>query len=272
MADVQKEYGFTPIAHDIIEALAARVISPDEWRVLMVVFRKTYGWDKKQDWIPLSQFVEITGMGKPHICRALKKLLQRNIIARSGNGVAQTGNASTQVYGIQKDFDKWEGLLPKQATLKRCPNRQCVVAQTGNASLPDQAPSIDTTSIETTSIEKHSCAKFKLFWNAYPKKKSKGQAEKAFEKIKPDAQLLEKMISSIEESKRSEDWMKQGGQFIPYPATWLNAKGWEDEPVEPGIFAGLISDKTVRTMKNIELWENDHEKSEKIRGFNDGDF
>jgi hypothetical protein len=70
---------------------------------------------------------------------------------------------------------------------------------------------------------------FKRFWTAYPKKRSKGQAEKIWAKIHPDEQLLEKILSTIERAKKSEDWIKEAGQFIPYPATWLNAKGWEDE-------------------------------------------
>lgn len=70
---------------------------------------------------------------------------------------------------------------------------------------------------------------FDIFWKAYPKKKSKGQAEKAWEKIKPSEQLLETMLSTIETAKTSKEWAKDNGEFIPYPATWLNAKGWEDE-------------------------------------------
>ncbi len=71
--------------------------------------------------------------------------------------------------------------------------------------------------------------RFKRFWSVYPKKKSKGQAEKAWSKINPSEQLLETIISKIEQAKTSQDWLKDNGQYIPYPATWLNAKGWEDE-------------------------------------------
>ena len=71
--------------------------------------------------------------------------------------------------------------------------------------------------------------RFEVFWKAYPKKKSKGQAEKVFAKINPDEQLLATMLATIERAKKSEDWQKEGGQYIPYPATWLSAKGWEDE-------------------------------------------
>lgn len=79
----------------------------------------------------------------------------------------------------------------------------------------------------------HSCADtenlFEQFWSAYPKKRSKGQAEKAWNKINPSNELYITIMRSLDKAKVSKDWTKDGGQFIPYPATWLNAKGWEDE-------------------------------------------
>ena len=71
--------------------------------------------------------------------------------------------------------------------------------------------------------------RFDAFWEAYPRKRSKGQAEKTWVKINPDDDLLEEILAGLENAKRSVDWQKDGGQYIPYPATWLNAKGWEDE-------------------------------------------
>lgn len=74
-------------------------------------------------------------------------------------------------------------------------------------------------------------ARFEKFWAEYPKKKSKGAAEKIFMRINPSEQLMEKIIFSLRQAKTSGDWTKNDGKFIPYPATWLNAKGWEDEPI-----------------------------------------
>ena len=71
--------------------------------------------------------------------------------------------------------------------------------------------------------------RFDAFWEAYPRKRSKGQAEKTWVKINPDDDLLEEILTGLASAKQSVDWQKDGGQFIPYPATWLNAKGWEDE-------------------------------------------
>lgn len=87
--------------------------------------------------------------------------------------------------------------------------------------------------------------KFDTFWKAYPKRKSKGQAEKAFVKINPDEQLLAIMLATIERGIKSTDWQKDGGKFIPYPATWLNAKGWEDEFSEKEVSLGKAQSREL---------------------------
>ena len=71
---------------------------------------------------------------------------------------------------------------------------------------------------------------FDRFWGAYPRKVSKADARKAFAKLNPDAALVEDMLRALDWQKRLPDWTKDRGQFIPYPATWLNARRWEDEP------------------------------------------
>jgi len=70
---------------------------------------------------------------------------------------------------------------------------------------------------------------FLSFWSAYPKKTGKGDAFKSWKKIQPDAVLQAKMIAAIAEQEKSEQWQKEGGQFVPNPATWLNQGRWDDE-------------------------------------------
>ena len=89
---------------------------------------------------------------------------------------------------------------------------------------------------------------FDLFWSTYPKKKSKGQAEKIWNRIKPNEQLVAIMIAKIKQAMTSEDWLKNNGQFIPHPATWLNAKGWEDEGYQENI-------KTKTTIFKVDNYE-----------------
>lgn len=70
---------------------------------------------------------------------------------------------------------------------------------------------------------------FDRFWSAYPRKVAKPAARKKFESLNPDGQLLEKMIQAVERQKKSDQWTKDGGQFIPHPATWISQRRWEDE-------------------------------------------
>lgn len=70
---------------------------------------------------------------------------------------------------------------------------------------------------------------FAAFWEAYPKKAGKAAALKAWNKLAPDVVLQEQMGKALEVQKQSQQWRKDGGQFIPMPATWLNGRRWEDE-------------------------------------------
>lgn len=109
MASPQKENGYTAVANEIMDALARIRINGVAWQVLNVVLRKTYGWNKKEDAIALSQFCEATGLKKPTVCKALNHLISMKVVTNNGNGVAKT-------YMLQKDFDKWVA-LPKKVTL-----------------------------------------------------------------------------------------------------------------------------------------------------------
>lgn len=79
---------------------------------------------------------------------------------------------------------------------------------------------------------------FDRFWKAYPLKKAKQAALKAWKKINPDKQLAETIIAAVEKQKRWEDWIRDNGQYIPHPATWLNQGRWEDEERKSGTSSG----------------------------------
>lgn len=74
--------------------------------------------------------------------------------------------------------------------------------------------------------------RFERWYNTYPKKRSRGDAERAWSKIRPspDDRLVDAMIAKTEEWASSWEWTKEGGQFVPNPATWLNNKRWTDGP------------------------------------------
>ena len=70
---------------------------------------------------------------------------------------------------------------------------------------------------------------FDQFYAKYPKKKARQAAVKAWQKLKPDDDLFRQIMSGLDNHIKSEDWAKDEGKFIPYPATWINGRRWEDE-------------------------------------------
>jgi phage replication O-like protein O len=110
MANPQKEDGFVAIANELAEAFAKIRISGEEWQCLWVILRKTYGWQKKQDSIPFSQFIEATGIIKQHINRAIRKLESKKVII-----VTNIGYEKAKGYGLNKNYEEWAA-LPKKVT------------------------------------------------------------------------------------------------------------------------------------------------------------
>lgn len=70
---------------------------------------------------------------------------------------------------------------------------------------------------------------FKVFYEKYPRKVKKQDVKKWFKNNKPSNELFSSMLHRLEQFRASKDWQKDGGQYIPYPTTWLNQKRWEDE-------------------------------------------
>lgn len=69
---------------------------------------------------------------------------------------------------------------------------------------------------------------FDRFWQTYPRQKAKGTALKAWVQAIKIA-TPETIIKAVVANKHGQDWLKENGKYIPYPATWLNAQGWLDE-------------------------------------------
>ena len=102
MASPQSENGHIDIANEIAEALMKVNLSAYESRVLWFIFRKTYGWKKKTDWLSLSQFSKCIGLDRRLIHRAIKSLSSKKMI------VINRDDKNRISYGFQKNYDRWQ--------------------------------------------------------------------------------------------------------------------------------------------------------------------
>ena len=114
---------------------------------------------------------------------------------------------------------------------------------------PETETETETDTKEVKSIaQKNPASSTKLngfaeFWSAYPRKKNKGDAEKAWKTLSPCDELAAQILAAVAFAKLGADWTKDGGTFIPYPASWLRAKGWED-----AVQAGGYTDEALEVI------------------------
>lgn len=101
MANPQKENGFTPIAHEILESLVKACLLGSEYQVVFFVLRKTYGWNKKHDIISLTQFEKGTGLSRPTVVKTLKNVLIKNLLVKT---LLPSGKYA---FSLNKDYETW---------------------------------------------------------------------------------------------------------------------------------------------------------------------
>lgn len=180
-----------------------------------------------------------TGMDRKTVIKSLKMLCDCGLISDTGDRKGDT----KQIVVYQLNHPK-NGIVPKteqflfshDETVPFFPGKStvfpCKESQKRDTGSTNESTNESTI---TLSAKKQQKAKaktdedFELFWNEYPKKRNKGDAEKAWKKIKPNKELQKKIIEAIGLAKQSPDWIKANGQYIPQPASWLNSKGWLDD-------------------------------------------
>lgn len=203
------------------------------WHALMH-YNNRFAWS---EWfsVPLSVLSIATGIEVRSLQRARNRLAQHGRIqfeSRSGNQSAR--------YRIH-------AFLTDNVSNKVSDN----VSDTMSCNVSNKVSNSASYNVSTLNKLKETKTKqtppippkgFDRFWDAYPRKTAKAPARKAFDRLKPDGVLLETMLHAIEAHKASEQWTRDGGQFIPHPATWLNQRRWEDELEAPSEAVKVVFD------------------------------
>ena len=71
---------------------------------------------------------------------------------------------------------------------------------------------------------------FALFWDAYPRKVGRRDAQQLWQALDVDAALLTAILQGLARARQSRQWATDGGRYIPNPANWLRGRRWEDQP------------------------------------------
>lgn len=159
-----------------------------------------------------SALAEQTGMSMQNVRTAVKHLESTGEISRKvTNKFSVISVTKWDTYKIQNSAPNNQLTNNQQTT-----NKQLTPSKEGKKARRKEQPTI-------------TASRFDMFWSSYPKKKNKGTAEKTWDKNHLGNGSFDAIMKGLENAKASEDWLKDGGQYIPHPSTWLNAKGWEDE-------------------------------------------
>ncbi len=217
MVNPQKEHGYTIIANETIDALARTRIPGEEMQCLWVIFRKTYGWNKKDDKIALSQFAKITGLKRPTVARALKKLLTKKITR-----VDKNDNSQVNSYCFNKHYEQWE-LLSKKIPVIKNDNRS--VDKKDNRVLTKMIHTKDTLTKDTIQ-KKVMFENFEKIWERYPRREGKKEAERHFLVTVKTDQDWESIKWALENYKEYLKTDKIDNKFIKMGSTWFN--NWQD--------------------------------------------
>lgn len=237
----QTDEGFVRIANELMDAVLSAGFSQRQLLVLLAIIRKTYGYNKKEDDMSAQQIGKLCNMGRQHVTTILNQLADMNVIHK------RPGKYGC-IIGIQKNYSAWDvsaqtDLKQTKKDIKKPAPLSLIGTSTKSGHLSQIGTGDSTKSGQVDSPEsghtkdnlpkdnlnrQYICAPalFERFYAAYPRKRSRKQAERAFAKLKPDESLVNRMIEAIDVAKKSGAWSDP--KFIPYPATWLNAQGWLD--------------------------------------------
>jgi hypothetical protein len=138
----------------------------------------------------------------------------------------ENGQQRSNLYWVRFYSPEEEG-----GTLETPPGGVITDPPGGDMRDPRNKPTLKETQEKDTGQRVTALAdkQFDEFWEIYPRKVGKPQAKKAFKKALEEISLEEILscTTAYRLARRGED-----PKFTKHPATFLNAKPWQDEPAE----------------------------------------
>lgn len=121
-----------------------------------------------------------------------------------------------------------------KSNLENKPTRAALAMASGDVPESTKPTKAKKPTKRTDDSDEAAAAGWQEFWSAYPRADGKKAARKAWNRIAPDDPLQARMLAAIAVQRRSDAWRKEGGNYIPHAATWLNGERWTDSEPKPG--------------------------------------
>lgn len=108
MASPQTKNGYTRIANEILENIVKTDLNGTQLRIVMVIWRYTYGFRRKEYEMSLTFLSEALNTRKTHVVRELNVLIDRKIIS-----VVGVGKRRGRILSFNKNYEEWSDRPPE---------------------------------------------------------------------------------------------------------------------------------------------------------------
>lgn len=216
-----------------------------------------YELNRGQLLITVAKLGEYCGLSVQQTKTALERLKSTNKITIKGTNKFSIITLNNYDCEPENNQQNNEQITSKQLTTQLTNNQPTLLyKEDKNIRNPETAASAAEGGGFEKALKKRSTSgyeeSFERFWSCYPRKTAKQNALKAWLKLKPDEALVNGILSALERFKKTEQWLRDNGRYIPYPATWLEDRRWEDEVCSPPQNNADKSDKPPKHSSGID--------------------
>ena len=206
--------GYTRIANELLEAVMLAGLTQHQLLLFLAVMRKTYGFNKKLDWVSNEQLSGLTGI-LPHKCSAAKSVLvKRGILIQSGRNI-----------GINNVVSEWS-TLPESGKKNKVYLKEVNLPESGKKSLPKSGKGVYPNQANTK--DKLTKDNIKPF-SSENSGESSDQPENDLPVVKPDAAIQSGSKWGTAEDLTAAEWMFDMVKTIAPSARKPNFAGWAND-------------------------------------------
>lgn len=254
-----KRQGFTQINNDVLEALMKVKLNGTQSNILFAVIRYTMGFHREEHRLSITYLSKAVAKDKTQVNRELTGLIDRRII--SVIGFTEDG---TRILSINTKHEEWLDPMPNSLRNAKTHTGDNAKTHTGHMPISIQGANAKTHTKKESSLNKESkesvkeniYSSFEQFYSIYPRKVSKETARKAWIKLAKDKSFNADLIinNTLNFAETCKE-LNQDTKFIPYPATYLNQRRYEDyEVINPeGINIANSGQGSTLAEKNKQL-------------------
>lgn len=117
MSTPQVEGGFTRIADELYDAILRFDFSKRELKVILAVIHRTYGFNKKVDFLAHGQIANMVGLDRANVSKTVNTLTKNNVLFETGNKFTRTGSPIKEI-GLNKKYEEWQHVVKTTKCVK----------------------------------------------------------------------------------------------------------------------------------------------------------